>query len=108
MKASPVISNQFSIFVLKCQEMINAHYAQNFPILTPSKLTVNEGRKYWKVVSTSDGGSGQTVVYAFVDKNNGEVYKPATWRAPAKHSRGNVSDEDISKFMTPHGPVYLS
>jgi len=26
-------------------------------------------------------------VTAFIDKNTGEVYKPASWRAPAKHVR---------------------
>ena len=26
-------------------------------------------------------------VHAFIDKNTGEVYKPASWRAPAKHVR---------------------
>lgn len=107
MKANPTISNQFSIFVLKCQELIDAHFTKNFSNLTPGKLTVNEGRRYWKVVCTSDGGSGQAGVYAFVDKNDGAVYKPATWRAPAKHARGNVSEEKISHFMTSHGPVYL-
>ena len=24
---------------------------------------------------------------AFIDKNTGEVYKPASWKAPAKHVR---------------------
>ena len=26
-------------------------------------------------------------VHAFIDKNTGEVYKPASWKAPAKHVR---------------------
>ena len=26
-------------------------------------------------------------VHAFIDKKTGEVYKPASWRAPAKHVR---------------------
>ena len=26
-------------------------------------------------------------VTAFIDKNTGEVYKPASWKAPAKHVR---------------------
>ena len=26
-------------------------------------------------------------VHAFVDKETGQVYKPASWRAPAKHVR---------------------
>ncbi len=39
------------------------------------------GKKYIKVIQ--DGSS----VHAFIDKNTGEVFKPASWRAPAKHVR---------------------
>ena len=35
------------------------------------------GRKYWKI----HDGNG---VHAFVDRNTGEVYKPASWKSPAK------------------------
>ena len=33
------------------------------------------------------GGYRQGSVTAFIDKNTGEVYKPASWKAPAKHVR---------------------
>ena len=45
------------------------------------QLEVEEGRKYLKVVQ-NDGG-----VHAFVDRKTGEVYKPASWKSPAKHVR---------------------
>ena len=32
-------------------------------------------------------------VHAFVDKNTGEVYKPAGWKAPAKHVRFDMRDD---------------
>ena len=32
-------------------------------------------------------------VVAFVDKKTGDIYKPASWSSPAKHSRGNVNKE---------------
>ena len=32
-------------------------------------------------------GYRQGSVTAFIDKNTGEVYKPASWKAPAKHVR---------------------
>ena len=31
--------------------------------------------------------NNQESVHAFVDKKTGEVYKPASWRGPAKHVR---------------------
>ena len=45
------------------------------------------GRKYWKI----HDGNG---VHAFVDKNNGNVFKPASWRSPAKGVRYNLLDEN--------------
>jgi len=58
-----------------------------------------EGKKYLKVVrETFDEFQGRnkwrdTTVHAFVDKETGEVYKPASWKAPAKHVRFNLSND---------------
>lgn len=59
------------------------------------------GRRYVKVIS---GHS----VHSFVDMNNGDVLKPASYSAPAKHARGNIND-DMNGLagMTPYGPYYL-
>ena len=57
------------------------------------KFRIQEGRKYYKIIQQNfetyndfneyrDGS-----VHAFVDKNTGEVYMAASWRAPAKHVR---------------------
>ena len=49
------------------------------------KFTINTGRKYHKIImETSDGSSS---VHAFVDKKTGEVYKAASFKAPAKGVR---------------------
>jgi hypothetical protein len=52
------------------------------------KFFIEEGRKYHKIVMTDCGGSNS--VHAFVDKKTGEVYKPASWKAPAKIVRYNL------------------
>ena len=58
-----------------------------------------EGKKYLKVVrETFDEFQGRnkwrdTTVHAFVDRETGEVYKPASWKAPAKHVRFNLSND---------------
>lgn len=52
---------------------------------------IEPGKKYHKLIMTSHGNRS---VHAFVDKNTGEVYKPATWKAPAKGVRYNLLDED--------------
>jgi len=45
------------------------------------KFEIQTGRKYHKIVSEGSG------VHAFVNKNTGEVYKPASWKSPARHVR---------------------
>lgn len=49
------------------------------------KFTIDEGRKYFKVMFRDSGGGNS--VHAFVDRKTGEVYKPASFKAPAKHVR---------------------
>ena len=46
------------------------------------KFYIEEGRKYHKIIMETDSGSRS--VHAFVDKKTGEVYKPASFKAPAK------------------------
>ena len=58
-----------------------------------------EGKRCLKVVrETFDEFQGRnkwrdTTVHAFVDKVTGEVYKPASWKTPAKHVRFNLSND---------------
>ena len=66
---------------------------------------VYTGKKYYKIVSREfdtfrdrneyrDGS-----VHAFVDKETGDVYKPASWKAPAKHIRYTFQNTDHLKFL---------
>ena len=52
------------------------------------KFYPEEGRKYFKIIMETDSGSRS--VHAFVDKKTGEVYKPASFKAPAKIVRFNL------------------
>lgn len=49
------------------------------------KFKVESGRKYHKIVQTDKGGCQS--VHAFVDKKTGELYKAASFKAPAKGVR---------------------
>ena len=46
-------------------------------------LQYEEANEYYNRKAGYRAGS----VTAFIDKNTGEVYKPASWKAPAKHVR---------------------
>ena len=53
------------------------------------KFYIQEGgRKYHKIVMEYENGSKS--VHAFVDKKTGDVFKPASFKAPAKIARYNV------------------
>jgi len=49
---------------------------------------VETGKKYHKVIFV-DGG-GHRSVHCFIDKQNGGVFKSASWRSPAKGERYNL------------------
>ena len=56
------------------------------------KFYPEEGRKYFKIIMEipNENRDPSRSVHAFVDKKTGEVYKPASFKAPAKHVRYNL------------------
>ena len=52
------------------------------------KFYIEEGRKYHKIIMECENGARS--VHAFVDKKTGEVYKAASFKAPAKGVRYNL------------------
>jgi hypothetical protein len=44
-------------------------------------------------------GDSSRSVHAFVDKKTGEVYKPASFKSPAKHVRFNLLMEKSREFL---------
>ena len=56
------------------------------------KFYIESGRKYHKIVMECENGSKS--VHAFVEKKFGAVYKPASWKAPAKHIRFTLLDDN--------------
>ena len=63
-------------------QALEENYTKSYPnSSSPVEFDVESGRKYWKIIQNTGG------VHAFVDKKTGQVYKPASWRGPAKHVR---------------------
>ena len=73
-------------------------------------LKLNKGRKFIKVVEG-------TRVWGFISLVDGEhkgapikvgdIMKAESWRAAAKHSRGNIFDKEFHKSFSWTGPNYL-
>jgi len=53
---------------------------------------ISEGKKYYKIIQRDSNFSGGSV-HAFVDKQNGDLYKAASWAAPAKGVRFNLEKD---------------
>ena len=73
------------------------------------KFGITEGRKYYKVVqqefetwegSKFYGKYRNSSVVAFVDKETGDVFKPAGWAKPAKHVRYTFQKPEHIRFLT--------
>ena len=66
-----------------------AYYEQRIEDLKAGKdnykFNIQTGRKYHKIIMTDCSGSNS--VHAFVDKKTGELYKAASFKAPAKGVR---------------------
>tara|TARA_B100000519_G_scaffold75088_1_gene64565 strand:- start:625 stop:1011 length:387 start_codon:yes stop_codon:yes gene_type:complete len=63
-------------------------FKRNHPNSDPYKFYIESGRKYHKIIMETGGNSSS--VHAFVDKKTGEVYKPASFKSPAKIVRFNL------------------
>ena len=75
-----------------------------------TNFVIKNGRKYYKIMQRefdtfqdrNEWREGS--VHAFVDKNTGEVYKPASYNAPAKHVRYDL--RVINDRVKLHDPRY--
>lgn len=83
----------------KAQAVIDTEYADN--PLSPA-LSATVGRSYIRIVRTD---SGNQSAYAFINLSNGDVLKPAGWKGPAKHARGNIFTDKLG--VTAYGATYL-
>ena len=97
----------FNSFLNGCVKIYNEYMDQEFPTLDKEAFTVDKGRRYWRVVKNNKNHGGASV-YVFVDTKSGDVLKAASWKAPAKHARGNIFDEHNGlSWIGPYGPAYL-
>jgi len=68
------------------------------------EVEIDVGTRYARVWKR-DGSSKSA--YAFIEMATGDLLKPATWKAPAKHARGNIFAENPLGGCGPYGMAYL-
>lgn len=72
------------------------HFADNdYTFAVPTVEIVKGGRKYIKLIAgENDPVTGEArpsrSVHSFVEVATGDIFKPASHSAPAKHARGNI------------------
>ena len=83
-------SKAMSLFMGRIDEQYGEYYEKTLTALKYEPIRVNRGRRFDKLIQ---GGS----VYCFVEKNTGNVYKAASWKAPYTKGdncvRGSVYDK---------------
>jgi hypothetical protein len=106
LEANPIVKN----FVEKVNAERKAYYEkiELTTKLNEYSLTVEIGNKFirlwdgtccWGFISRVDGDLKGSPI------KKGDLLKPASWKAPAKHARGNIIDG--SARYSVYGPEYL-
>ena len=76
------LSEKIEKWVWRYCRTLEENYELRYPNSSdPITFSMELGRKYWKVKQNGGG------VHSFVDRNTGQVYKPASYKSPAKHVR---------------------
>ena len=75
-------------YTLMLCDALENDFNRRHPNSDPYKFSIESGRKYHKIVMETESQSRS--VHAFVDKKTGEVFKPASFKAPAKIVRYNL------------------
>jgi len=68
--------------VQKLCDVLSQQWAEQHPNSSMNTLTYHLGKKYFKLIQYNS-------VFCFIDKD-GNVYKPASWKAPAKGIRFHI------------------
>lgn len=103
---TPEFKARLDAIIDRINIQIRKHYTDKLKNLTPDQIRAEDGNRYVKLVR-EDAEGGSRSVYGFIDKTNGDILKAASWRAPAKHARGNIWDENAMEATTVWGIVYL-
>jgi len=82
------INNLTKVLVERYEKM----YPTNYGSL---RFDVQRGTKYYKIIEITNANETRpsSSVHAFVSRQTGAVYKPASWKAPAAHVRYQLLDD---------------
>ena len=100
--ANPEVEFHLPEFIDACAAMLNEHYESKFSNLEVPEVKVSEGGKYYKVIK--EQGEYNKHVWFFVSKEDGLIWKPASYKAPARNfPRGNILEDKARDVIGVYG-----
>lgn len=108
-----VTPEELAAFVAALATRYAEHMKTSWPTCEANWSTIEHrgGTKYAKIVTVQPKSAGGSA-YCFIDLTNGNILKPASWKAPStKHARGNIRVGDASNWwngaLGAYGAAYL-
>ena len=90
-------------FLTKVTNNTIEYFNERYDNLPKPEYVINKGRRFDKVIRVDSSKS----VYCFIEKETGNIYKAAGWRAPYLNGnnpiRGNIYDTHSYQNADPHG-----
>jgi hypothetical protein len=96
--SDPIFKAQFeqrlSSFLAHAQDLHDAWTQRVVPPLPRELITTSRVGRFLSVWKADPDERGRRSIYAFIDRGNGDLYAPYSWRAPAPKVRGNLLEPD--------------
>ena len=100
--ANPEVEFHMNDFLTQCEEMLQEHYSEKFSRLQVPEIKVYTGAKYYKIAKKDN--SRNESVWFFVSKEDGLIWKAASWKAPARNfPRGNILEDKAKDVIGVYG-----
>jgi len=111
------LKTRIAAFVVHVNTLIDENTKKHYPNLSSDVVEAVYLSDKWCRITKRSSGVGESV-YCFIALTDfanktlgqvkaGDIHRPATWKAPAKHSRGSVFQEDFNNCANPYGVAYL-
>ena len=117
-----MLQERIALFVTKADEATAKYWQESgYTYSAPPKHQADYISDKWCRIVTLEERNGKwesSSVYAFICLKDGytkalcalragDIHKAASYKAPAKHARGNVLDDLFPNCLTPFGIIYL-
>lgn len=92
------------------EDVLLAHFARNGFTFAVPYVETSERRgpkfvKLWRGETHTGQEPRLSSIHAFVEIETGDIFKPASTKAPAKHKRGNIYENAGRSCLTEAGGV---